>query len=279
MKKSILLIGLAFSVMASAQVLNVTSVQQLPVPAGDVQVAGISQDGSYILLTSNTHSGLTKYTLATGEQEVLSTAEGAGYNAEISQDGRSVTFREKTFRADRSLESKLVKRDLATKTNTTLAPATRNMRQIAVAQQLQLGRPTVSIENQQLVVTIGGNARVISPCGTDKSYIWPSVSPDAQHILFYVCGKGAFVSDINGNNVRFLGQNLRAPKWYNSNVIVAMNDKDNGEVTISSEIVAVNLQGQTQVLTSGINAMYPYAANGKIVCTGFRGETYLISVK
>ena len=58
-----------------------------------------------------------------------------------------------------------------------------------------------------------------------------------------------------------------------------MNDKDNGETVISSEIVAVNLNGQTQVLTNGIDAMYPYACSGKIVCSGLNGETYLINVR
>lgn len=279
MKKSLLLIGLVISMMASAQVLKVESVQKLSVKAGDVQVAGISQDGSYILLTDNSHTGLIKYTLATGEREVLSTAPGAGYNVSIAADGQSVIFREKVMLRDNSIEQKLVRRDLVRKENSTIVDNTRNARQLTVGNQLQAQRPTVSIENQQLVLTIGGNAQVISPCGTDKSYIWPSVSPDAQHILFYVCGRGAFVCDINGRNVRFLGRDFRAPKWYNNNVIVGMNDKDNGEVTTSSEIVAIDLQGHTQVLTNGINAMYPFACNGKIVCTGFNGETYLITVK
>ena len=279
MKKSFLLIGLVISLMASAQVLDVKSVQKLQIPEGDVQVAGISPDGSYILLTDNSHSGLRKYQFSTGETEVLSTAPGAGYNVQIAADGQSLMFREKTLGTNRTFSSQLIRRDLKQKTNRMIAAPTRNLRQLAVAGQLQMGRPAVGIENQQIVLTMGGNTTVLSPCGADKSYIWPSVSPDAQHLLFYVCGKGAYISDINGKNVQFLGHDLRAPKWYNNQIIIGMNDKDNGETTISSEIVAVNLQGQKQVLTSGIDAMYPYAANGKIVCSGLNGETYLIEVK
>ena len=279
MKKSFLLIGLVISLMASAQVLDVTSVQKLQIPEGDVKVAGISPDGSYILLTNNTHTGLQKYQLATGETQVLSTAPGAGYNVQIANDGQSVMFREKTLNRNHLYKSKLVVRNLNKSLNKTLARPTRDYNQLNVAGQLQMGRPAVNIQNQQIVLTIGGTSTVLSPCGADKSYIWPSVSPDAQHILFYVCGQGAYVCDMNGNNVQFLGHDLRAPKWYNNQIIIGMNDKDNGEFTISSEIVAVNLQGQKQVLTSGINAMYPYAANGKIVCSGLNGETYLIEVK
>ena len=279
MKKSFLLIGLVISLMASAQVLDVTSVQKLQIPEGDVKVAGISPDGSYILLTNNTHTGLQKYQLATGETQVLSTAQGAGYNVQIANDGQSVMFREKTLNRNHLYKSKLVVRNLNKSFSKTLARPTRDYSQLNVAGQLQMGRPAVNIQNQQIVLTIGGTSTVLSPCGADKSYIWPSVSPDAQHILFYVCGQGAYVCDMNGNNVQFLGHDLRAPKWYNNQIIIGMNDKDNGEFTISSEIVAVNLQGQKQVLTSGINAMYPYAANGKIVCSGLNGETYLIEVK
>ena len=279
MKKSFLLIGLVISLMASAQVLDVTSVQKLQIPEGDVKVAGISPDGSYILLTNNTHTGLQKYQLATGETQVLSSAPGAGYNVQIANDGQSVMFREKTLNRNHLYKSKLVVRNLNKSLNKTLARPTRDYSQLNVAGQLQMGRPAVNIQNQQIVLTIGGTSTVLSPCGADKSYIWPSVSPDAQHILFYVCGQGAYVCDMNGNNVQFLGHDLRAPKWYNNQIIIGMNDIDNGEFTISSEIVAVNLQGQKQVLTSGINAMYPYAANGKIVCSGLNGETYLIEVK
>ena len=279
MKKSFLLIGLVISLMASAQVLDVKSVQKLQIPEGDVKVAGISPDGSYILLTTNSHSGLQKYQLVTGETQVLSTAPGAGYNVQIADDGQSVMFREKTLNRNHLYKSKLVVRNLNKSLNKTLALPTRDFSKLNVAGQLQMGRPAVNIQNQQIVLTIGGTSTVLSPCGADKSYIWPSVSPDAQHILFYVCGQGAYVCDMNGNNVQFLGHDLRAPKWYNNQIIIGMNDKDNGEFTISSEIVAVNLQGQKQVLTSGINAMYPYAANGKIVCSGLNGETYLIEVK
>lgn len=279
MKKSFLLIGLVISLMASAQVLDVTSVQKLQIPEGDVKVAGISPDGSYILLTNNTHTGLQKYQLVTGETQVLSTAPGAGYNVQIANDGQSVMFREKTLNRNNLYKSKLVVRNVNKSLSKTLALPTRDFSKLDVAGQLQMGRPMVNIQNQQIVLTVGGTSTVLSPCGADKSYIWPSVSPDAQHILFYVCGQGAYVCDMNGKNVQFLGHDLRAPKWYNNQIIIGMNDKDNGEVTISSEIVAVSLQGQKQVLTNGIDAMYPYAANGKIVCSGLNGETYLIEVK
>ena len=278
MKRLFLFAGLAMAAIASAQVLNVGHVQQLSIPTGDVKVAGISEDGNTVLLTTSSNTGLKKYDMLTGAITTLSEATGAGYRAQVSADGATVTFREKTMAKDKTMRTELKQVSDASRKAKVLVRPTRDMRTIDVRQNIEVCKPTATIENQQLVLTMGGTTSVISPCGTDKSYIWPSVSPDEQKVLFYVAGRGAYVSDMTGQNVQFLGHDLRAPKWYDNNIVIGMNDRDNGEVTISSEIVAVNLQGDRQVLTSGINAMYPYTANGAIVCSGFNGETYLIKV-
>jgi len=276
MKKLFLLAGLAIAMMASAQVLNVTSVEQLRIPAGDVKVAGIGQDGSYVLLTTSSNVGLKKYELATGATEVISEATGAGYNVEVAADG-AILYREKSIAADRTVQTALMKRTLTAPRAEVLQAPTRSTRDLAVAAKLQTLRPVLSIENRQLMLTMGARTTTLSPCGTDQSYIWPSVSPDGKKVLFYVCGRGAYVCDLNGKNLVFLGHDLRAPKWYNNEVVIGMNDQDNGEVTISSEIVAVDLKGHRQVLTT--NGMYPYATSGKIVCSGLQGETYVITVE
>lgn len=279
MKKVFFLAALAFTMAANAQVLNVTSVQQLDVPAGDVKVAGIAPDGSYILLTTGSNQGLKQFNLADKTMVTLSEAPGAGYNANISADGQTVVYRETSYDANRLRQMGLKSHNVASGQKQQLVKKTRSSRKLAVSGNLVAARPTCSIEDRQLMITIGGTTTQLSPLGTDKSYIWPSISPNGKKVLFYVCGVGAYVCNIDGSAIRFLGHNLRAPKWYNDSVVIGMNDKDNGETVISSEIVAVNLNGQTQVLTSGIDAMYPYACSGKIVCSGLNGETYMINIQ
>lgn len=279
MKKILLSLGLAIATMASAQVLNVQSVERLNLPSGDVKVAGISQDGSFVLLTGNDNKGLKKVDVATGKTEVLSEAAGAGFNAQIAADGQSVIYRERVLAKDKTFTTQMMKRTFGEQQAKRLAAPTRSPRPLALTDNMEAARPVLSIEDRQLMITIGGVTSQLSPLGEQYSYIWPSLSPDGQRVLFYVSGKGAYVSDLHGQNLIFLGRGVRAPQWYNNNVIVGMNDKDNGEVVLSSEIVAVNLQGDHQVLTSGIVAMYPYAATGKIVCSGLQGETYMITVE
>lgn len=278
MKKLFLIAALAISAMAGAQVLNVASVQKLSIPEGDVKVAGLAPDGSYLLLTSGSNVGLQKYDFATATTTVLSTAEGAGYNVQISADGNNVIFRESSLGHNKTRQHALKSQVLSSGKTTTLVRPTRSLRQLTIAGNLQMVRPTASIEDQQLMLTIGGITTQLSPCGTNCSYIWPSVSPDGQKVLFYVGGRGAYVCNLDGSGLTFLGHGLRAPKWYNNSVIIGMNDKDNGEVVVSSEIVVVSLTGERQVI-AGVNAMYPYACNGKIVCSGLNGETYLITIR
>lgn len=279
MKKVFFLAALAFALMANAQVLNVASVEQLNIPAGDVKVAGIAPDGSYILLTTNSNQGLKKYDLNSGNTTVLSEAPGAGYNANISADGATVVYRETSFDNRHMRQQALKSHNITSGKQQMLVKNTRSARKLAVSGNLVAARPTCSIEDRQLMITIGGTTSQLSPLGTDKSYIWPSISPNGQKVLFYVCGNGAYVCNLDGSNLQFIGHNVRAPKWYNDNVVIGMNDKDDGETVISSEIVAVSLAGQTQVLTNGINVMYPFACDGKIVCSGLNGETYLINIQ
>ena len=125
-----------------------------------------------------------------------------------------------------------------------------------------------------------GRTKLFSPNGKDNSYLWPSVSPDGTKVLYYVCGLGAYVCNIDGSNVKKIGM-MRAPQWYNNDIVVGMNDQDDGEVIYASTIVAANLKGETQTLTDGKQiAMYPKVspATGKIVFSTPEGEVYIIHV-
>jgi Tol biopolymer transport system component len=278
MKKILLLAVALVSIMASAQVLNVESVEKLNIPQNaDSKIAGISPDGSYVLITSQSNEGLMKFDLATGKVSTITTAVGAGYNVEISADSKEVTYREVTYAKDKSRLTSLVRQDLSTAKKSTLVKSTREMHQARVRRAIA---PVVSIQNGELVLTVGTVTKVLSPNGQGLSYLWPSVSPDGSKIVYYVSGS-VWVCNVNGTNPQRIGK-FRAPQWYNNNVVVGMNDQDNGHYVISSEIVAYTLDGEKQVLTNNtIMAMYPYvsADGSKIVCSTPVGEAYLINLK
>ena len=302
MRKIFFFVALAIATVVNAQILEVASIEKIATPENpDAKVAGIAPDGSYLLLTTGSNQGLSRYDLTTGETSLITEAAGAGYNAKISDDGKDVVYRETSYTSDRLRMQKLVRQTLSNKQLVVLVEPTRNlqgisihrntisvvsnrkMRRVAIDEAQQTEQPPVlSISNGQLMITRGSNTEMLSPNGTDKSYIWPSVSPDQKHITYYVAGEGCYVSDIDGKNPQFIARMCRAAKWLDNETLVAMADRDNGEVVTSSAIVVYNLQKQMQVLTpDNPIAMYPYASNdGKhIVCSTDKGEAYMINVK
>ena len=46
-----------------------------------------------------------------------------------------------------------------------------------------VAQPTVSIQDQKMLVSNGENSYVLAPNGDDASYFWASVSPDGKHIV------------------------------------------------------------------------------------------------
>jgi hypothetical protein len=141
-------------------------------------------------------------------------------------------------------------------------------------------RPSFSVKDRQLMMTVNGETKVFSPNGQQYSYHWASLSPNGKKVSYYISAVGCFVCDIDGSNIQFIGHNCLAPVWYNDNILVGCDTKDNGEVVLESVIVAYSLDGKKQVLTDGEQiAVFPKAANGKIAYSTSEGEIYIMNVK
>ena len=141
-------------------------------------------------------------------------------------------------------------------------------------------RPSFSVKDQQLMITENGVTRVFSPNGEQYSYHWASLSPNGKKVSYYVSAVGCFVCDIDGSNVQFIAHSCYAPVWYNDNILIASDTKDNGEVILESAIVAYSLDGKKQVLTNGNQiAVFPQATAGKIAYSTSEGEIYVMNIK
>lgn len=301
MKKVFLAMAMCVGFSGLAQVLNVTSIDKVATPENPMaQVVGISPKGDYLLLSTTSNKGLTKFDLTTNQAQTLTNAAGAGYDVQISQDGNTVVYREESFTSNHLRKRSLNTMNLATGEVKNLVGPTRDLQGVAVEgntaavvnkgkfsakaicanEKAEKATPVLSIKNRQLMITRNGKTSVFSPNGQNYSYIWQSISPDGNKALYFVCGVGAFVCDLNGQNVKSLGL-VRAPQWYDNNTVVGMQDVDNGEFIIASKVVAVTLDGTMQTLTDdSVIAMYPYASQvaGKIVFSTPTGEAYIINV-
>ena len=300
MRKVLLAFAATLTVGGWAQVFNVASLVPVALPP-DVgsKVVAISGQGDFLLLTADDNSGLTKLDLSTGKAQNITRAAGAGYDARVSPDGKRVVYRENSFTSGHLRMGSLRSINLGSGQSRELVAPTRNLQGVGINNQAALpvtrGQVTakgfegkvsdksgvvLSINNRQLMISRNGKTRNLSPNGKDKSYLWPSLSPDGTKILYYVGAEGAFVCNLDGSNVKPLGM-MRAPQWWDDSTVVGMYDQDDGEFVYASRIVATNLKGDKQSLTpDSLIAMYPKvsAQAGKIAFSTPDGKAYIINV-
>ena len=279
MKKTFFLIAASLIAMAAnAQIFQIVSTQQLPAPKGtEWKVAGFSPVGDYILLTDDGNGGLVRYDLATKVATTISEATGAGYNVRISADGQNIVYREMTVSEDKLVRSNIYRHNFATNKRDVQALAQRDM--VNLIDKSANYSITIN-EDLHLVLNRNGKSIVLTPNGTDRTYNWPSISPDGSKILYYVGGVGCFVCDMNGQSVQKIASHCRAPKWYDNNTIIGMADEDDGKYLLASAIVAYTLDGKSQIIVNKEQmAIYPYAAEGQIAFSNAAGEVFLMSVK
>ena len=275
MKKVYLFLALAIPMMASAQLLEVGTTELVHASA-DAKVAAFSPNGDYLLLTNTSNQGLQRFDLASKQAATITTADGAGYNVQIAQDGKQIVYRQVTLDATKSRVSTIVRHDLSANKAQVVAKKQQHL----AAMVADAERPSFSINDQQLMITENGVTRVFSPNGQQYSYHWASLSPNGKKVSYYISSVGCFVCDIDGKNIQFIGHNILAPVWYNDNILVGCDTKDNGEVVLESVIVAYSLDGKKQVLTNGEQiAVFPKAADGKIAYSTSEGEIYIMNIK
>lgn len=301
MRKTIMMLSLAGALALQAQVLNVTSVQRLDVPSDENKVAqavAISPQGDYLLLSTDTKQGLVKWDFSTSRSQVLTDDAGTGSDVFVSEDGKQVVYGQVSFSNKRRQEA-VKSIDLSTGKKQTIVKPTRDLQGIAVekstvatitrgqlktkalsGKETEMSRPLLTKHHLKLFITRNGMTTQLAPNGVDERYIWASLSPDGNKVLYYVSGHGTFVCDVDGSNVIAMG-NLTAPKWWDNNTIVGMDEVANEYTVLASSIVARTLDGQVQKLTSDdVIATYPIpsAQAGKIAFSTPDGKIYLITV-
>lgn len=297
MRKILLSLAILASSVASAQLLKVGSIEKVNLPEGmTVMQSAMSHDGSFAVI--NGSGGLVKVDIATGKTVQL--AKSASMQGiEISEDGSTVVFKQPSFQG-RLRYTALKSINLNTGAEATLVAPSRNLQGFnvvgnrvnainkgkvatkALNSNAAAAAPVASISRGALLVTVNGVTKNISPQGTaGNSYLWPSVSPDGTKVLYYLSGRGAFVCNLDGSNPVALGV-MRAPQWYNNNVVVGMLDKDNGEVVTASQLVAATADGSARQNLTQVSsmAMYPsVAGNGsKIAFSTPNGEMFILNI-
>lgn len=284
---------------ASAQLVEVESARRVELPQGVVAVVPtISPDGSFVVLSEAGSDALRRVDLADGTVSLV-TVNGQGNDVSISADGSHIVFRQVTTDRNHLRRTALKSVETATGTEKELVGPSRHLNTgVALAgtsvtavengrvkaRNLAGGRavqaPLVSINYGHLDYTVGGRTVTLDPQGRG-SYLWPQLSPDGTKVVYYLAGRGCFVCNTDGSDVRALGM-LRAAKWLDNNIIVGMNDVDDGHMVTSSSLIACSIDGVRQALTpEDVIAMYPsITADGKkIAYVSEAGEIFVLNLK
>ncbi len=285
-----------------SQGIKVTSNQAIPLPPAETGYSPVlSPAGDYILITGNDLKGLRKYDLATGKLSTLTTDKGAGFNVQISDDGKLVAYRSQQYK-NKLRYTSLKALDMTTGKQNEVVKESRNLEQFMIkdgtvialengtlktkritGKALQSVPAISSISKGKLYLTRHKQTSLISKENDNYNYLWTSISPDGKKLLYYVIEKGkAYVSNLDGSNPVSLGV-LRAPKWMGNNWIIGMEDYDDGTVITSSRIIAVaaNGAGRTALTDKSVIATNPSgsADASKIVYNTADGKIYLMNIE
>ncbi|MEA4982458.1 MAG: hypothetical protein VB066_07045 [Paludibacter sp.] len=304
MKKVILTLCslLIISTWAYSRGIRVISNEQIPLPQTESGYSPVlSPAGDYILITGNDLKGLRKYDLATRQLNTVTTDKGAGFDVQISDDGKIVAYRSQQYK-DRLRYTSLKTINLSTGKQSEIVKPSRNLEKFTIkdgtvlavengnlkskrftGKQLSTIPAISSVKKGQLYITKDKQTKLVSPAGTDINYLWTSVSPDGRKMLYYVIEHGkSYISNIDGTNPVSLGV-LRAPKWMGNNWVVGMVDYDNGEIITASKIVAIAADGsdRTDLTNDAVIATNPSGSADatKIVYNTADGKVFLMNIE
>lgn len=285
-----------------AQGIRVISNEVVPLPVSETGYSPVmSPAGDYVLITGHDLTGIRKYDLATGKLHTLATDKGAGFDVQISEDGKLVAYRSqqyknrlryttlKTLDISTGKQNEIVKesRDLEKfliKDGTVLAIEKGTLKSKRISGKTLRTIPAISsISKGQLYLTQNKKTSLVSPAGTSKNYLWTSISPDGKKMLYYVIEQGkSYVSNLDGSNAVSLGI-LRAPKWMGNNWVVGMEDYDNGTFITASKIIVVAANGskRTALTDNSVIATNPSGSADatKIAYNTADGKIYFMNLE
>lgn len=297
--KKILLLLVVFTQILFAQQIHVKTVEKISVPnKSGLYHAVFSPSGDYLLATAENYFGLELYSFKAKTLTTVTSDAGAGYGVQISEDGNNILYRKSELVNQRKFTSLMEYSRVDAQKKQLISPTREPVQAKFVANKpmylksKKLVRSNISnaetaalitIEDQKMVIYNSNSRKTIAPNGQNASYFWASFSPDKKNIVYTVAGKGTFVCKVDGTNPISLGK-LGAPVWLNNNWVVGMDDKDDGEKVLSSQLIAATINGkvrQTITTPTGVIAMYPgtSADGSRIAFNTEKGDLYLLSIE
>lgn len=257
MRTIIFLSLFAFSLYA--QNVTVVKIEKISNPeTGHYYHPSVSPNGK-VLVTGNNFEGL--YLLENRTVKTITTQPGAGYEPAFSANSNYVYFRADNYKK-RLRQTSLIKKSLIDNKEQILIKderdftSPRRLKNGAIAvnrqtsfykadamQEKKEDAPALFLEKGKIALYQNGNKTILTPKG-EGFYIWASLSPQQDKILFTKPGKGTFISNLKGEVIAELGY-ANAPKWSpDGKWVVYMKDLDDGHRMLESDIYVCDALGK-----------------------------------
>lgn len=192
-----------------------------------------------IIYSAKNYEGLWLLDLVTDQVKQLTDKKGAGYQPMIVEN--------KIIYEVKSRLSYLEEVDLSTgemqKVDREYARYSPN----EYANLLNEQPVSVALSDDLLALEIkwkNGEIRKMTPKGS-KNYISVALSPNQSNVLYKVAGLGAFISNLDGEEIQSLGD-VDHPSWINENQIVYAISKDDGMQSLSSDVFIYDLKEEKE---------------------------------
>lgn len=202
-----------------------------------------SPDGSKLAVTGDNYIGIWVATVDGSELTQVSDALGAGYQMKW-KDAQNITSTPYTMEGNRRM-TRVENVNVASGVITEVSAAVRDFkRSKAVNAKSAL----------QVMLDEPNNATTIIAGLSDYAGKWvlnPALSPDGSKIAFQIQGKGMFVCNADGSNLKALGAGSHASWMPDNQNIMVTRIMDNGDRFTSSDIYCVNIEnGKAMCITA-----------------------------
>ena len=304
MKKIILFILIMASVNFAQQV-EIISIEQITSKEqGSFFYPVGNYDDSKLMFSNENYKGLWILDSKTKMLQNINNFLTSGYEPSFTTDGK-IVFRKDSFVNSRRFIA-IHEYDLTSKVEKAIAENLRDIAQIKITNGNEVSysknknlmklnsneklakissstKPLLMIESSNLVMYQNGNRFVLNPLG-DGNYLWASVSPNNDKLLFTYAGNGSYVTDLNGKVLNHV-KDAHYPQWSSKgDWIVYMKDYDDGYRITESDLYVYSIESSKEFKitdTKEINEMYPVWSKSKdaIYCNSTDGIIYKIELK
>lgn len=238
-----------------------------------------SPDGTKIAAAGPNYAGIYVFNADGTNGFRLTDAAGAGYKMAWSADGSEIIGRTN------------VQDGMLVLHETKAWNVNSGKSRVIAARQRSASNPRTGNTGVRLLTSMTENAAEVTsqtPAMAEyagRTVINPALSPDGKLIAFQIVGKGMFVINADGTNLRSLGTGSH-PAWMpDSNTLVYTVVTDNGNVITGSTVMTVNLSdNKPEVLISDSN-LVPLTpavdASGTRMAfeNGVDGAIYVVTLK